>query len=174
MLVAVLNVAVALEDPFDNVGLDGIYCDEHFYELEQVCAANAVDPCIRCADELTMRHAFWCPLTVHFMLAHVSQRNRQRDCARCACRTCSWTQTGSWLRARRASRTPTPARCRPVVTPSCRARVPGRRRGGGHRQAGVTSSSRSDTPPLSASTTCRCPPNHEIDAQTVLRQELHA
>lgn len=35
VLVALLNVAIALEDPFDNVGLDGIYCDEHFHELEQ-------------------------------------------------------------------------------------------------------------------------------------------
>jgi hypothetical protein len=36
--VGVLQAAIALEDPFDNQGLDGIYVDESLYEAEQVCA----------------------------------------------------------------------------------------------------------------------------------------
>ena len=35
--VGVLHVAMALEDPFDNQGLDGIYVDEALFEAEQVC-----------------------------------------------------------------------------------------------------------------------------------------
>ena len=35
-LVTLLNAAMALEDPFDNMGLDGIYLDEALYEVEQV------------------------------------------------------------------------------------------------------------------------------------------
>lgn len=38
-LVTLLNAAMALEDPFDNLGLDGIYLDEALYEVEQVCPA---------------------------------------------------------------------------------------------------------------------------------------
>ncbi len=34
--VAVLHTAMALEDPFDNQGLDGIYVDEALFEAEQV------------------------------------------------------------------------------------------------------------------------------------------
>ena len=34
--VAVLHTAMALEDPFDNQGLDGIYIDEALFEAEQV------------------------------------------------------------------------------------------------------------------------------------------
>ncbi|KAK9868722.1 hypothetical protein WJX84_001115 [Apatococcus fuscideae] len=34
-LVTLLNAAMALEDPFDNLGLDGIYLDEALYEVEQ-------------------------------------------------------------------------------------------------------------------------------------------
>ena len=34
--VGVLHVAMALEDPFDNQGLDGIYVDEALFEAEQV------------------------------------------------------------------------------------------------------------------------------------------
>ena len=30
------NAALALEDPFDNQGLDGVYVAESFYEVEQV------------------------------------------------------------------------------------------------------------------------------------------
>lgn len=33
-LVGVLNTALALEDPFDNVGMDGIFVDEPLYEVE--------------------------------------------------------------------------------------------------------------------------------------------
>jgi len=36
-LVGLLNVSLALEDPFDNQGLDGIYVDEALFEAEQVC-----------------------------------------------------------------------------------------------------------------------------------------
>lgn len=49
-LVGLLNVSIALEDPFDNQGLDGIYIDEALFEAEQVrlaapctLAAQAVD-----------------------------------------------------------------------------------------------------------------------------------
>lgn len=35
-LVGLLNVSLALEDPFDNQGLDGIYIDEALFEAEQV------------------------------------------------------------------------------------------------------------------------------------------
>ena len=35
-LVGLLNVSLALEDPFDNQGLDGIYVDEALFEAEQV------------------------------------------------------------------------------------------------------------------------------------------
>lgn len=38
-LVGLLNVSLALEDPFDNQGLDGIYVDEALFEAEQVCLA---------------------------------------------------------------------------------------------------------------------------------------
>ncbi len=34
--VGVLHTAMALEDPFDNQGLDGVYVDESLYEAEQV------------------------------------------------------------------------------------------------------------------------------------------
>jgi hypothetical protein len=34
--VGVLHTAIALEDPFDNQGLDGIYVDEALFEAEQV------------------------------------------------------------------------------------------------------------------------------------------
>ena len=35
-VVGLLNVSLALEDPFDNQGLDGIYVDEALFEAEQV------------------------------------------------------------------------------------------------------------------------------------------
>lgn len=35
-MVGLLNVSLALEDPFDNQGLDGIYIDEALFEAEQV------------------------------------------------------------------------------------------------------------------------------------------
>ena len=35
-LVALLNAAISLEDPFDNVGLDGIYTDEAWSDVQQV------------------------------------------------------------------------------------------------------------------------------------------
>ena len=44
-LVTLLNAAMALEDPFDNMGLDGIYLDEALYEVEQVLSAH--QPCQR-------------------------------------------------------------------------------------------------------------------------------
>ena len=40
-LVGLLNVSLALEDPFDNQGLDGIYVDEALFEAEQVCFVSA-------------------------------------------------------------------------------------------------------------------------------------
>ncbi|KAK9835743.1 hypothetical protein WJX74_007217 [Apatococcus lobatus] len=39
-LVTLLNAAMALEDPFDNLGLDGIYLDEALYEVEQAMLMN--------------------------------------------------------------------------------------------------------------------------------------
>ena len=43
--VAVLHTAMALEDPFDNQGLDGIYVDEALFEAEQVsCSALLLCP----------------------------------------------------------------------------------------------------------------------------------
>lgn len=35
-MVAVMNAAIDLEDPFSTKGVDGIYCDENLYEVEQV------------------------------------------------------------------------------------------------------------------------------------------
>ncbi len=35
-----LNVSIALEDPWDNQGLDGIYIDESLFEAEQVRAGR--------------------------------------------------------------------------------------------------------------------------------------
>ena len=47
--VGVLHVAMALEDPFDNQGLDGIYVDEALFEAEQVddllCHLSLLDHC---------------------------------------------------------------------------------------------------------------------------------
>lgn len=40
-LVGLLNVSLALEDPFDNQGLDGIYVDEALFEAEQVRCTHA-------------------------------------------------------------------------------------------------------------------------------------
>jgi hypothetical protein len=34
-LTGLLNVSISLEDPFDNVGLSGIFIDEQLYEIEQ-------------------------------------------------------------------------------------------------------------------------------------------
>lgn len=42
-LVGLLNVSLALEDPFDNQGLDGIYVDEALFEAEQV---RLTAPCL--------------------------------------------------------------------------------------------------------------------------------
>lgn len=39
-LVGLLNVSLALEDPFDNQGLDGIYVDEALFEAEQAIAMD--------------------------------------------------------------------------------------------------------------------------------------
>ena len=44
--VAVLHTAMALEDPFDNQGLDGTYVDEALFEAEQV--AEHLMSCNRC------------------------------------------------------------------------------------------------------------------------------
>jgi len=35
-LIGLLNVAITLEDPFDNVGMCGIFIDEQLYEVESV------------------------------------------------------------------------------------------------------------------------------------------
>lgn len=42
-LVGVLNAAIALEDPFDNNGLDGVFIDEQMYEVEQALLASGAD-----------------------------------------------------------------------------------------------------------------------------------
>ena len=39
-----LNVAMALEDPFDNSGMDGIFIDEQLYDVEQVLLGSGADP----------------------------------------------------------------------------------------------------------------------------------
>jgi len=38
-LTGLLNVSISLEDPFDNVGLNGIFIDEQLYEIEQAIDA---------------------------------------------------------------------------------------------------------------------------------------
>ena len=43
-LVGVLNVALAMEDPFDNSGMDGVFVDEQLYEVEQALLASGADP----------------------------------------------------------------------------------------------------------------------------------
>lgn len=40
-MLAILNVSIALEDPFDNYGLDGIFLDEQLYEVEQAIAMTS-------------------------------------------------------------------------------------------------------------------------------------
>lgn len=35
-LVSVLNLSLALEDPFDNLGMDGVFIDEALFEVQQV------------------------------------------------------------------------------------------------------------------------------------------
>ncbi|KAK9909154.1 hypothetical protein WJX75_007936 [Coccomyxa subellipsoidea] len=42
--VGVLQAAIALEDPFDNQGLDGIYVDESLYEAEQAILFTEDEP----------------------------------------------------------------------------------------------------------------------------------
>ncbi|KAK9810038.1 hypothetical protein WJX72_003856 [[Myrmecia] bisecta] len=39
-MVGLLNVSLALEDPFDNQGLDGVYVDEALFEAEQAIAMD--------------------------------------------------------------------------------------------------------------------------------------
>ena len=51
-LVGLLNVSLALEDPFDNQGLDGIYVDEALFEAEQV---RPTAPCL----VLWLGHVAW-------------------------------------------------------------------------------------------------------------------
>eukprot|EP00887_Chlorella_sp_A99_P002845 scaffold6.g2845.t1 len=43
-LVGLLNVSLALEDPFDNNGLDGVFIDEALYEMESYIAGSAPPP----------------------------------------------------------------------------------------------------------------------------------
>jgi hypothetical protein len=43
-LVGLLNVAISLEDPFDNSGMDGVFIDEQLYEVEQVLLATGAEP----------------------------------------------------------------------------------------------------------------------------------
>jgi len=43
-LVGILNVALSLEDPFDNSGMDGIFIDEQLYDVEQALLACGADP----------------------------------------------------------------------------------------------------------------------------------
>ena len=37
-MVAVMNAAIDIEDPFNTKGVDGVYCNENLYEVEQVSA----------------------------------------------------------------------------------------------------------------------------------------
>lgn len=39
-MVAVMNAAIDLEDPFATDGVDGVYCNESLFEVEQVIAAR--------------------------------------------------------------------------------------------------------------------------------------
>ena len=55
--VGVLHVAMALEDPFDNQGLDGIYVDEALFEAEQV----RLVPCLSAVTEPRPGNAIFCP-----------------------------------------------------------------------------------------------------------------
>ncbi|KAG7672434.1 hypothetical protein Ndes2437A_g02418 [Nannochloris sp. 'desiccata'] len=43
-LVGLMNVAISLEDPFDNSGMDGVFIDEQLYEVEQALLATGADP----------------------------------------------------------------------------------------------------------------------------------
>ncbi|GAB4821690.1 hypothetical protein N2152v2_008736 [Parachlorella kessleri] len=43
-IVGVLNLAVSLEDPFDNSGMDGVFIDEALYEVEQLIVGPAMFP----------------------------------------------------------------------------------------------------------------------------------
>ena len=38
-----MNVAIALEDPFDNSGMDGIFIDEQLYDVEQALLTSGLD-----------------------------------------------------------------------------------------------------------------------------------
>lgn len=49
-MVAVLNVTLTLEDPWDNNGLDGIFVDEQLYEVEQALVASGMDPSLLLAS----------------------------------------------------------------------------------------------------------------------------
>ena len=53
-LVVLLNAAISLEDPFDNVGLDGIYIDEALSDVQQVqmCLLSTC-VCLRCRLAVT-------------------------------------------------------------------------------------------------------------------------
>lgn len=42
-MVAVMNAAIDMEDPFASVGVDGVYCNETLFEVEQVGRAK-LDP----------------------------------------------------------------------------------------------------------------------------------
>ena len=52
--VAVLHTAMALEDPFDNQGLDGIYVDEALFEAEQVTTSIALPKHILLRDPVKL------------------------------------------------------------------------------------------------------------------------
>ncbi len=43
-LTGLMNVAMSLEDPFDNSGMDGVFIDEQLYEVEQVLLSTGADP----------------------------------------------------------------------------------------------------------------------------------
>ena len=44
-IIGVLHAAMALEDPFDNLGLDGIYIDEAVFDIEQALTPHRAAAC---------------------------------------------------------------------------------------------------------------------------------
>jgi hypothetical protein len=70
--IAVLHTAMALEDPFDNQGLDGIYVDEALFEAEQVVhlIPFPCGPAREChAFYILMLHAEWETCSLSFISA---------------------------------------------------------------------------------------------------------
>ena len=51
-IIGVLHAAMALEDPFDNLGLDGIYIDEAVFDIEQALPQPSIQLAIYVPHEV--------------------------------------------------------------------------------------------------------------------------